>query len=269
MIILAIIMKTQEASNRVEGMKTRLGYLTVISMAVLIACMPVGALGQGSGSAKGKPAEKLSKATSDLVSAINQYKASVETLIPMYEAALKSANETLEKRRELFEKGIVSKKDVEASELAVKEAQARLDQSRKQITESDHLIAEARAEQEAPRLSPSAPRGGYTASPAILRYGGSGGWSLSRAAQVQSFFASRFGRALPVSAYGQTATHNRMGFNHSNSLDVAVHPDSAEGKALIAYLRSNGIPFIAFRSAVPGAATGAHIHVGYPSSRIG
>jgi hypothetical protein len=268
MIILAII-KTQEASNRVKGMKTRLGYFTVIAMTVLIVCLPVGALGKGSGSAKAKPADKLTKATSDLVSAINQYKASVETLIPMYEAALKSANETLEKRKELFEKGIVSKRDVEASELAVKEAQARLDQSRKQITESDHLIAEAKAEQEPPRLSPSAPRGGYTASSAILRYGGSGGWSLSRASQVQSFFTSRFGRTLPISAYGQTATHNRMGFNHSNSIDVAVHPDSAEGKALIAYLRSNGIPFIAFRSAVPGAATGAHIHVGYPSHRIG
>ena len=38
--------------------------------------------------------------------------------------------------------------------------------------------------------------------------------------------------------------------------------------ALIAYLRSNGIPYIAFRSAVAGAATGAHIHVGYPSHRL-
>ncbi|HYP29638.1 MAG TPA: hypothetical protein VE262_23195 [Blastocatellia bacterium] len=250
-------------------MKIRLGYFTVIAITVLIACMPVGALGRDSRPQKAKPADKLTKATSDLVSAINQYKASVEALIPMYEAALKSASETLEKRKELFAQGIVSKRDVEASELALKEAQARLDQSRKQLTESDQLIAEAKAEQEMPKLTPSAPRGGYSATSAILRYGGSGGWSLSRASQVQSFFASRFGRALPVSAYGQTATHNRMGFNHSNSLDVAVHPDSAEGRALIAYLRSNGIPFIAFRSAVPGAATGAHIHVGYPSHRIG
>jgi hypothetical protein len=59
-----------------------------------------------------------------------------------------------------------------------------------------------------------------------------------------------------------------MGFNDRNSLDVAVHPDSAEGRALIAYLRGNGIPFLAFRSAVPGAATGAHIHIGYPSNRL-
>lgn len=257
-----------EASKRVKGMKSRRRSLIGAAIIVLIACIHVNALGKDSATGKAKPQDKLSKATSDLVSAINQYKASVEVLIPMYEAALKSANEMLEKRKELYEKGIVSKRDVEASELAVKEAQARLDQSRKQIVESDQLMAEAKAEQEMPRLKPASPRGSYTASSAILRYGGAGGWSISRATQVQSFFASRFGRALPVSALGQTATHNRMGFDHRNSLDVAVHPDSAEGQALIAYLRSNGIPFIAFRSAVPGAATGAHIHIGYPSHRI-
>jgi hypothetical protein len=36
---------------------------------------------------------------------------------------------------------------------------------------------------------------------------------------------------------------------------------------LIGYLRQSGIPFIAFRNAVPGAATGAHIHIGKPSLR--
>jgi hypothetical protein len=51
-------------------------------------------------------------------------------------------------------------------------------------------------------------------------------------------------------------------------MDVAVQPDSPEGEALMAYLRSQGIPFIAFRHAVPGSATGAHIHIGRPSHRI-
>jgi outer membrane murein-binding lipoprotein Lpp len=241
--------------------------IITIVIAVLIAVMPSGAFGSDSASGKAKPSDKLAKATTDLVTAINQYKTSVEALIPMYEAALKSANEALEKRKELYAQGIVSKRDVETGELAVKEAQARLDQSRKQIVESDQLVAEAKAEKELPGLKSSG-RGGYVASSAILRYGGTSGWTLSRASQVQSFFASRFGRTLPVSAFGQSSTHNRMGFNHSNSMDIAVHPDSAEGKALIAYLRSNGIPFLAFRSAVRGAATGAHIHIGYPSHRI-
>src|SRR5262249_23615442 len=86
--------------------------------------------------------------------------------------------------------------------------------------------------------------------------------------KVGSYFLSRFGERMPISAYGQTATHDRLGFDHRNSVDVAVHPDSAEGQGLMAYLKTNGIPFIAFRHAVTGSATGAHIHIGYPSHRI-
>jgi hypothetical protein len=81
------------------------------------------------------------------------------------------------------------------------------------------------------------------------------------------FYSQTFGRQLPVTAYGQTATHSQMRFNHSDSMDVALHPDSAEGKALINHLRRSGIPFIVFRGRVAGASTGAHIHIGQPSHR--
>jgi hypothetical protein len=59
-----------------------------------------------------------------------------------------------------------------------------------------------------------------------------------------------------------------MGWNHRNSVDVGLHPDSAEGSALIAYLQSAGIPFLAFRGAIPGVSTGPHIHIGSPSNRL-
>ena len=71
-----------------------------------------------------------------------------------------------------------------------------------------------------------------------------------------------------MSALGQTETHTRLGFDHSNALDVALHPDSAEAQSLTGFLRAAGISFIAFRGAVPGSATGAHIHIGAPSHRI-
>jgi hypothetical protein len=51
-------------------------------------------------------------------------------------------------------------------------------------------------------------------------------------------------------------------------MDVGLHPDSAEGRALIEFLRTEAIPFLAFRSAVPGVATGPHIHIGNRSPRI-
>ena len=52
------------------------------------------------------------------------------------------------------------------------------------------------------------------------------------------------------------------------AIDVAVHPDSAEGRAVMDWLRRAGLSFIAFRGAMSGAATGAHIHVGQPSQRL-
>ncbi|HXG64958.1 MAG TPA: hypothetical protein VNO70_07605 [Blastocatellia bacterium] len=239
---------------------------------IILLLAPATTFGKETVSKQDKSTAALPKPAADLVSATNQYKSGLAELLPLYEQALKTATETYEKRKELYAQGIISRRDLEASEQAVKEAQAQLDETRKKMTESDQLIAEIRAEQEAAKLKPASRSGrvgSYTATAAVMRYGGSGGWSLANIAKVQSFFTTKFGRSLPVSAYGQTATHDRMRFDHRNSVDVAVHPDSAEGQALIAFLRANGIPYIAFRSAVPGAATGAHIHIGYPSHRTG
>jgi hypothetical protein len=254
-------------------MPKRVKGLSGVLAALLITCFSLSARGETIAADKAKPASRAAEAKADFVSATNEYKVSVEALIKIYEAALKTATETHEKRKEIFAQGLISKRDLDASEQEIKQAQANLDEARNQIVEADQMLAEAKAE-ELERLKPALPSvsrksGGYTASPAILRYGGAGGWTLARASLVQNFFTSQFGRQLPISAFGQTATHDRLHFNHSNSMDVAVHPDSAEGRALIAYLRNAGIPFLAFRSAVPGVATGAHIHIGYPSHRIG
>ena len=59
-----------------------------------------------------------------------------------------------------------------------------------------------------------------------------------------------------------------MGFDHREAVDVAVSPDSAEGRGLMAYLRKAGIPFLAFRGKVPSMSTGAHIHIGRPSPQL-
>lgn len=211
------------------------------------------------------PASQVAKANSDLVKAADQYKASVQALIPHYEESLKTATEALAKRKELFEKGLVSKHDIDKAEQDLKEAQAQLDQAKHQLTQSDQLIAEATAE---PKITSPTGTGRYASKSAIMRYSGAGSWAIAEASKVEGFFTSKFGRQLPVSAFGQSETHNRLGFDHRNSVDVALHPDSAEGKALIEYLRTNGIPYLAFRSAIPGVATGAHIHIGYPSHRI-
>ena len=97
---------------------------------------------------------------------------------------------------------------------------------------------------------------------------GSGRWRISDSTRVEDFFMSRFKRPLPLTAFGQSELHNRWGLDHRNSMDVGLHPDSVEGKVLIKFLVSEQIPFLAFRTSVPGVATGPHIHVGNGSHRM-
>lgn len=97
---------------------------------------------------------------------------------------------------------------------------------------------------------------------------GSGRWRISDSAKVENFFMSQFKRPLPLTAFGQSELHTQWGLDHRNGMDVGLHPDSVEGKALIKFLQSEEIPFMAFRVSVPGVATGPHIHVGNGSHRL-
>ena len=85
---------------------------------------------------------------------------------------------------------------------------------------------------------------------------------------IDVVFHEQFGLSLPLSAVGDTQAHREMGFDHRDRVDVALHPDENEGIFLITLLENWGIPYIAFRSAVPGQATGAHIHIGPRSGEI-
>ena len=85
--------------------------------------------------------------------------------------------------------------------------------------------------------------------------------------RVDAAFRLRFGKSMPVSAMGETAVHREMGFDHRGRVDVAISPEQPEGEWLVEYLKANRIPYFAFRGAVPGKATGAHIHIGPASTR--
>jgi hypothetical protein len=97
---------------------------------------------------------------------------------------------------------------------------------------------------------------------------GSGKWKLADAQKIQDFFFGKFKKSLPLTAFGQSDLHTRWGLDHRNGMDVGLHPDSNEGRALIEFLRNESIPFLAFRGPVPGVATGPHIHIGNRSPRV-
>ncbi|HEX6285189.1 MAG TPA: hypothetical protein VFZ71_09955, partial [Pyrinomonadaceae bacterium] len=97
---------------------------------------------------------------------------------------------------------------------------------------------------------------------------GTGKWKIADAQKIRDFFSARFKKPLPTTAFGQSDLHTRWGLDHRNGIDVGLHPDSVEGRALIEFLRRESIPFLAFRGPVPGVATGPHIHIGNRSPRV-
>ncbi len=240
-------------------MRRRLGSLAAVVLILLLSGPAVGA---------DAPAPTVAQRAGEVVTALTDYRAKLEALLPLYEQELARLTEQREQRRDLFERGIISRKELEATEAAVQKAQAKIEDTHRAVAEVDHALAEATT---ARALAGRAPlgRGGYEQTATLIRYNGPTVWSLKAgAAKLEQFFVTRFGRPLPVSAYGQTPLHDRMGLDHRDALDIAVHPDSPEGRALMDYLREAGIPFIAAWGVIPGSASGAHLHVGQPSPRI-
>lgn len=219
-----------------------------------------------------RPAAK-STPSSGLIAAATQTKASNEALVKVQEAAIAADVMKLEQLRQLVAEGLVARVELENAEALLAGLRANLETFKKNIADSEQMIAELRKAEDLAKAKPLLASASSSSTrsflkPTILRSGGQGSWSLNGLTAVQSFFLSNFGRLLPVSALGQSATHDRLGYNHRNAVDVALHPDSVQGRALIDYLQSQGIPYLAFRAAVPGVATGPHIHIGSPSNRI-
>jgi hypothetical protein len=216
-------------------------------------------------------ASELKETRDNLVAASAETKKSSANLATLQEEQIKAATAKLEQLRQLYSEGLISRNEVEESEKSLNDLKAKLEATRQQAAAADQIIAEVRASEEQAKkdaLQAKAAVKSFT-RPVLMRYNGPASWSVVNLGIVQNFFQTRFGRALPTSTIGQSATHNRLGWDHRHAVDVGLHPDSVEGRALIDYLQSQGIPYLAFRAAVPGVSTGPHIHIGTPSHRLG
>jgi len=214
--------------------------------------------GPGQPAAQGPNA--LEKAASNVIAATLSYQAALERLLGVYERDLARRQELAELRRDLFEREVLSKREFEEGERAQAEARKNVEETRAALIEADRMLIEARVAEALARLTPL-PRGKYEETPGLARFNGMAPWPLAvDAPRLQQFFLARFGRALPVSAYGQTALHDRMGFDHRNALDLAVHPDSPEGRAVMEHLRARGHPV----HRRVGADSGVGVWCAYP-----
>jgi len=163
--------------------------------------------------------------------------------------------------------GLVAKREApaDAAESAREEA-ARRHNTLDLVTERAAMLSEII---EMARADEGGPSGAHRNSFGTLRYDGSG--RLIRPAELATLSASfqrRFAKPMPVSAWGETATHAMLGFDHHGRVDVAVGPDSPEGRWIRAWLERSRIPYYGFRRALLGRSTGPHIHIGPGSLRI-
>lgn len=195
--------------------------------------------------------------------------ASAQSLLELEQAEVEKLTKTTDELRVLYSEGLIARMELEKAEQELTAAKTRVEDTKK----AQELAAtQAREIARAQELAKAKPLVKPTLMPlskaATVMRSTAGSFSIANLAPIQQFFSNTFGKPLPTSTIGQSATHNRMGWNHRNAVDVGLHPDSAEGRALIAYLQNAGIPFLAFRGAISGVSTGPHIHIGNPSNRL-
>ena len=157
--------------------------------------------------------------------------------------------------RKLIDMGIVARNTLEPlqQELVFRQQTLALAQSRAQMVKT--LAVTAVAEISEPR-------------PVEEHFAGKGSLSRKDLRAIKIAYIRQFQHPMPISANGETAVHRALGFDHRGRVDVAVNPDQPEGVWLRQYLQSKNIPFFAFRAAIRGKATGAHIHIGPGCTRL-
>jgi hypothetical protein len=179
-----------------------------------------------------------------------------------------AANRRLDRRRQALEAAeklvtakVAPQTSLELPQNDVETAQKELNLAESRANLTRELAAMARAEEDLD-LKPA------EANTLTERFDGDGIFSPVQLGRIENAFETHFRKSMPISALGETAVHRALGFDHRGRVDVAIFPDAPEGVWLRDYLTRNRIPFFAFRHAVPGKATGAHIHIGPGSSRI-
>jgi hypothetical protein len=217
-----------------------------------------------------RPSNELAQLREEFIKATGEYKTSLVRLLAIHERNVTRAEEKLAQSQELYAEGLISRNQLVDNENAVAEAKDKVNEARRQMADADNQIAGTLLEAQTEAQMGKAPLrpGSLIRTTSYIRFSGSGTWGLSDAWKVQRFFLYSFKKQLPIGVFGQGAIHDRWRLDHRNAMDVSLHPDGPEGQLLMNYLRVNGIPYIAFRAAIPGTATGPHIHIGRPSHRF-
>jgi hypothetical protein len=168
--------------------------------------------------------------------------------------------------RRLTEAGVLPRTALTPLLEELDRARRTRDEATLRAQQFEQLTEMARAEA-AEAVADAAHQENHDQLPAAIRFDGKGVFNDALWHKVVLAFEKQFGHGLTVSAKGDTLFHRSLGFDHRGKIDVAIDPDSDEGQWLRQFLETQQIPYFAYRRAVAGQASGAHVHLGPPSPR--
>lgn len=173
------------------------------------------------------------------------------------------AQVAFDERQKLLDSGAIARVDLESASRELHDRQTVLGFAKDRLRLLKEIASMAENERQ---LAKSAEATSWKNS--VIRSDGNGSFSLGDLTPIEAQFEKKFHRTLPISALGQTLTHQSLGLDHKNRVDVALSPVQPEGVWLLALLDRLHVPYLAFRNAVAGAATAPHIHIGLGSTRL-
>jgi hypothetical protein len=191
--------------------------------------------------------------------------AQAQEMLGAAERLLERARQRLDRLRRIAEEGALPVRSLEGASEELARRRTTLELARERAGLLKELVTMAQAEAV---VAAAEEEGSAGYAELVSRFEGRGVSAAPQIEHIRRAFERRFNRPLPVSANGATAVHRALGFDHRGRVDVALHPDQPEGRWLLALLERLGVPYYAFRSPVPGRSTGAHIHLGPPSTRL-
>jgi predicted aspartyl protease len=97
---------------------------------------------------------RLEQAASDVIAATIEYRAALERVLTLYERELARRNDMTEVRKDLFNRGAMTRREFDAGQQALADAQKNVDETRRSIAEADSMLTEAQLAQALARLTP-------------------------------------------------------------------------------------------------------------------
>ena len=122
----------------------------------------------GSGTALGQQAgavSELIRAQTELIARTREYRESLEPVLGFQEAEAARAEAQARSHRELLDRGLVARREVEALDALAQAARARVDETRQRMGEADALMGETLAAIEVAKMPRAAPGGDRSRRP--------------------------------------------------------------------------------------------------------